>query len=259
MNSFEGFILGVIQGLTEFLPVSSSGHLVITQNLLSSLTPSLAFNIIVHLATLLAVLIYFRKHCLNLLKPPFHIPTLIIIASVPTAIIGLLGKSYIESSLENPLFSAGALVINGFLLLLSRPLFKTGKGFERGTLFQIKLSKKTVVMALLIGVAQGIAIIPGISRSGLTIVTALFLGFTALQAFEFSFLISIPAVFGAFLLELGDLSALTLTPSIYIGFLMAFVTGLAALYIIKDSLSKGYFPLFGYYCILVGGGLLLWL
>lgn len=154
--------------------------------------------------------------------------------------------------MENSSFTAVALVVNGLLLISSTCFLHKLTTSQFATPPSLHLSKKTILIVLLIGVAQGIAIIPGISRSGSTIITALFLGFSGGEAFLFSFLLSIPAIIGAFLFECSHFSLKTLSPSLAVGFVSAFICGLFSIYIVRASLIRGFFPFFGYYCLIIG-------
>lgn len=236
MRPFHAVILGFIQGLTEFLPVSSSGHLVITQTLLNFATPPIFFDVTVHVATLASVFIFFRREILSL-KP--KLLKLIIIATIPTGIIGLIlnpFKAALFSSLN--IVSAGLLVTSALLLI---------------SFFMKPKSKITALpsasQALLIGIAQGLAIIPGISRSGATLSIALLLGLSSKTSFTFSFLISIPAIIAALLLLLvQDPTLLQVSPaSTSLGFIAALLTGLAALKLLRVIIKNSRLYVFAIY------------
>lgn len=240
MTIFQAFFLGLVQGLTEFLPVSSSGHLVIIQHLFKLSSPSAVFDIFIHSATALAVVtVVFGK----LIKLKLRQIKLIIIASFPTAIIGLSLNSYI-----NQLFSSLKLV--GFALLITGGLLFSTKHLQ-GSSLKAKLNFKNT---FLIGLAQVLAIIPGISRSGSTIVAGLHAGLSPATVFNFSFLLSLPAIFGAQLLQLNKLLSFPLSqlPNLLVGFITAFFSGLIALRILKKLIINSKFYYFGYYCFLLG-------
>jgi len=238
MTIIQAFSLGLIQGLTEFLPVSSSGHLVITQNLLNLSHPPVVFDILVHLATAFAIIIVIwpslKKITLKQIK-------LIILASIPAGILGIILNSHVES-----LFSSISLV-GLALLLTSGILFSTRKIKPKN----IKLNPKN---SLQIGLAQALAIIPGISRSGSTIVTGLHTGLKPVEAFNFSFLLSLPAIFGAQLLQINKLANLppSQLPILLSGFITAFISGFFALKLLKRFVNGGKLHLFGYYCLILG-------
>jgi undecaprenyl-diphosphatase len=202
MTIFQALLLGVIQGLTEFLPVSSSGHLAIAQHYLPGFNqPGLLFDVLLHFGTMLAVVIYFRRELVRLALACFRtgpeaetdrrILLLLVLASVPTAIIGLSFKDFFEQSFHNLPLIAVMLCVTGTLLFLSERLRKPGRT-EAGL---------TGADALLVGTVQGLAIIPGISRSGSTIATLLLKGVDGETAARFSFLLALPAVAGATLLQ----------------------------------------------------------
>lgn len=237
MNIFQAIILGVVQGLTEFLPVSSSGHLVITQKLFGFGEPPIFFDILVHVATLSALLVFFLKDLKHLNN---NLIKTIVIGSIPTMLIGL-----VLNQNKHALFNS--LPIVGFgLIVTSIFLFSTYWLAEKNRL------KISVLDALVVGTMQGLAIIPGISRSGATIVTSLWLGLRQDQAFRFSFLLSVPAIVGAQLLELKDISTLSINPlPLLIGFSAAFITGFFALSLLKSILTHNKLHLFGFYTLLV--------
>lgn len=235
MTLAQGLILGLIQGLTEFLPVSSSGHLVIAQSLFQLKETPVIFDTLVHLATALAVIVVIFN---SLKKISLEQVKLIIIASIPAGLAGLFLNQFIEE-----LFSSVKLV--GFALVVtSLVLFSTKKITK-------KLSKLNFKNSFVIGLAQSMAIIPGISRSGSTIVAGLHQGLTPQEAFNFSFLISLPAIIGAQLLQLNKLSTLSSSdiPTLAIGFATAFISGLIALKLLKRFVVSGKLHLFAYYCL----------
>ncbi len=265
MDLTQAILLGIIQGLTEFLPVSSSGHLVLLQNLFGIKEPELLFDICLHGGTLVAVFIVFSKDItrigLTLLKLPFFIKSghgfknlfqnneeirmalLIIIGSIPTAILGLLFKEITEHIFSSVRLAGMMLLITGSFLWLSK------KVTSRGRL----INQMTIKDALVIGLVQGLAIIPGISRSGATICAALFLGIDRRLAGQFSFLLSIPAILGALLLSF-DLSASTTginTTMIFAGTIAASIIGFMALKILLQVVHKGHLYYFAPYCWLV--------
>lgn len=239
MSFLQSLLLGLIQGLTEFLPVSSSGHLVIFQHLFELSESPVVFDILVHLATALAVIIVVFD---SLIKITLKQIKILFLASLPAAIIGLLLNSQIET-----LFSSIKLV--GFALLITS-----------GILFSTRLIKKTTPKKLnpknsfLIGLSQTLAIIPGISRSGSTIVTGLHTGLSPTTAFNFSFLLSLPAIFGAQLLQLNKLVNLPPSqfPILLTGFLSAFISGFFALKLLKRFVINGKLHYFAYYCLILG-------
>lgn len=234
MTPVQALILGIVQGLTEFLPVSSSGHLVIFQNFFRLSQPPIFFDIVVHVGTLFAVIIYFfnqiKKISLNLFK-------LVIAGTIPAVIFGL----YIEPQIES-LFSSLTVVALG-LIITSALLFST-----KFTKFS-KPKKLTLKSSLIIGLFQALAIIPGVSRSGATVASALNQGAGKQKAFYFSFLLSIPAITGALVLQLKDLNQINsaeLIP-IIIGFTTSLITGLLALKLLNIIINNTKLHLFGFY------------
>ena len=248
MTFFESTFLGLVQGLTEFLPVSSSGHLVIIQKLLK-LGEQIEFDVFLHFATLIAVLIFFRNDILEILKGVLGkseagLKTLIgiIIGSVPTAVIGLLFKDFFKESFSQPKTVAAMWIVTGFILWFSSI-------FSKSDTVDKNYSNTKITDFLLVGLFQGIAIMPGISRSGITISVALLLGFNRNWAFKYSMLLSIPAILGAGLLELKNFSVNT---NILAGGIIAMLSGILALYILSKIVIGKKFRLFSYYLWTVG-------
>ncbi len=259
-ETIKAVVLGILQGLTEFLPVSSSGHLkIFSQFGNDNLQNNVAFDIAMHVATLLAVMIVFRSRYIDLVKgslaslkehkfslvkcylqnDQFRTAVFVIFSSIPTAVIGLLLKDCFENA---SLTAVGvALILTSIILLLPKLIKKEGREV-------MALDWK---FAVLLGVAQACAIMPGISRSGTTISIALLLGASRSFAGYFSFLIMIPAVAGATILHLKDMTAIdpVLLAS---GFTASFLSGLVALLFLLKLLDRGKFHLFSPYCFLVG-------
>ena len=268
----EALILGIIQGLTEFLPISSSGHLVIFQNLLGLKEPQLLFDVVVHLGTLFAIMFVYRKDLLDIVKelfgvgkdireheafktiwanrPYLRLVVFIIIATLPAVIVGLLFQDAVEH-----LF--GSLPSTGVMLLITGTfLFLTQKAKNQ----EKEMKDLTVRICLMIGIAQACALLPGISRSGITISTALFCGLNRDLAARFSFLLSIPAILGAAFLEflkiygnMGSNNGMAL----FFGGLSAFVIGYVALIILLRMVHQGRLFYFSYYCWPLGAAVLI--
>lgn len=261
MESF--LLLGAIQGLTEFLPVSSSGHLTIAQAFLGFANPekNLVLDLVLHVGTLLAVCWYFRADLLPFLHPSgwrdprrLRLALLVILASLPTAAIGLGFKDLFEEIFASPRLVCLALAITASLLLAA-------ERFARPPLHD-QAESAPWWKALVIGIAQGIAVTPGISRSGATIATGLLLGLPGPEAARFSFLISIPAVGGAALLEARKLwqpiqsenIASTLAPSgLALGFLASAMTGLLALHLLHVVVRRQKLSWFSWYLYAAAG------
>ena len=245
-------IFGILQGLTEFLPVSSSGHLSVFQYFSSSINDNLSLNIAVHLGTLLTVCVYYRSDLKEILVGLFrwdrhavHMSFSIVVASIPTGIIGLMMKKNAESILTNPYVSGVCLLITAIMLFLSDKI-SIKENFQEG--FGIPLSK-----AFIIGIVQGFAVLPGISRSGSTIIAGLMLGMNPRNASRFSFLISLPAILGAGLLEFKDLNNSMDISSFVIGGITSFLVGLFAISWMVKLTLKGNLKVFSYYLFAVAG------
>lgn len=264
---FESILLGLLQGLAEFLPVSSSGHLVVGKSLLGLKDAGMFFDIMLHAGTLLSIFVIFRKKIWNIVKgcalrdkAQLREAGYIVLASIPTAIIGLGFKDQIESLFENPRFVCGALLFTGTLLFASK-WARTGANHPEEPGKAMNWWR-----ALLTGTVQGVACIPGISRSGSTISAMLFMGTNRKYAGEFSFLMSIPAVGGAALLDLVKwikcqtfnplenpemlakcAESGSFTPELLVGMAIAFVSGIFALKWLMNFVQKGKFHYFAYY------------
>ncbi len=260
MNNFETILLGIIQGLTEFLPVSSSGHLVIFENLLGFKEPEILLDASLHLGTLLAVCIYFRSDLGKMfqglwvwvapgkgsqkgLTSHAHMALMVVVGSIPTALIGLIFKDPLEK-----LF--GSVTVVGVMLLVTGMITGVTKFISKD---HAKWDQVKVWMALAIGAVQGFAIIPGISRSGSTIVCALLLGLRRETAGRFSFLLSIPAIIGAVGLHLeSDAIARVGVLPMTLGFVSSAIVGFFALKLLMGMVKKGHFYYFAPYCWIVG-------
>lgn len=230
MGILEAFFLGLVQGLTEFLPVSSSGHLVLAESFLNFSEGSLAFNVALHVGTLASIICFYYKDLLHFCEAPFL--KRIIITSAPTALIGLLMKKFLNFDHVSLILVAICFIITGLVLYFSdRKMVKENSVYiDKQTLYR-QITYKT---ALIIGITQGLAVLPGISRSGATIATALFLSCTGPVAAFYSFVSSIPAVAGAAILELSDAKLSADQLGFYFGgALVAFITGYAALWSLK--------------------------
>ncbi len=240
MTVFAAIFLGLLQGLTEFLPVSSSGHLVIAQHFIGFTSPPVLFDILLHLATALAVIVVLWSQLLQL-----NLKTIgfILLASLPAAIVGLILNSSIETIFSSLTLVAFALLINSLILFSAQYFFSRAQS----TALSVKNS-------LVIGLFQALAIIPGISRSGSTISAGILAKLKPQLVFNFSFLLSLPAVFGAVLLQLKDLSFFQaqLGLPLLLGSITAFVSGLISLKLLKKFVSQGRFSFFAYYCLVLG-------
>jgi undecaprenyl-diphosphatase len=257
LSRLEAFWLGIVQGLTEFFPVSSSGHLVIFRTLLGTETEGgLLFEIAVHVATLVAIAIFYRRRILELVVGVFSrnrsaliYTAKLVVGTLPAVLVGLLAKDFIERQFANPSVVGVDLMITGAILLTTR---RTTQSAHR-----LDPSWRD---ALLIGCAQAFAILPGISRSGSTVSVALALGLRPVAAAEFSFLLGIIAISGAAVLMIPDLggASAAMLNGIAIGSAAALVSGVAAIWLFVRMLQKQVFHLFAYYAFVVGGGFLAW-
>ena len=253
MTIFEATLLGIIQGLTEFLPISSSGHLVIGQKMLGISIAGNVFEVVVHLGTLGSVLIIFWPDILQLIKSLKSATTqkyiiALAIGTLPAMIIGLLFNDVIIEAFENIRIVAITLMITGIILVSTR-------------FITTKLKDISISHGLLIGIAQALAIVPGISRSGVTISLGMHLGIAPEKAAKYSFLLAIPAIAGAGLLtglDLVESSEPTLPLSVLIvGFLSSLLVGWISLKWLLVLIRSGKFHWFGVYCMLIG--LLSWI
>ena len=276
MPSISAFILGLVQGLTEFLPVSSSGHLVLVSALLGYESPGLVLETVVHVATTLAVIIYFRQRLGLLIKGAFsdlgdlrpvlvkqgfgpvinnglseyaslRVVLMLALAFVVTAIIGLVLSQWITAAFDSPLFAGSMLLVTAAALASTRFL-KLGDGADSLLSFGWKA-------ALIVGLAQGIAILPGISRSGFTIIAALWAGQGRSSSAEFSFLLAVPTLSAASLFSLAQESQISGIDSmeILVAGVIAFLSGLAAIHWLMRWLQRGRLWWFSGYCALAGG------
>lgn len=249
MNPIEAFILGTLQGITEFLPVSSSGHLALARNFFGTTGGGVTFEVILHLGTLFAVIIVFRHTLydlltgiLNLEKESLIKLAFLAVASVPAAIIGLLFKQEIEKIFNNPEVVSILLIVTGLILWLTK--FTENRQIPRET---------GALQAVLIGFSQALAVLPGISRSGTTISTGQFLGLNREKAAEFSFLLFIPAVIGAGFLDLFSADFSFFPPAAIIsGFSASVISGYISLRIILEFVKKGKLCVFAWYCWALG-------
>lgn len=239
MNIITASILGFIQGITEFLPVSSSAHLVFFQSILPGFKQDgVVFDIFLHVATTIAVLLYFRKRLFKLTNQEIF---LLIIGSIPAAVIGILFRKPLEALFSSVFWAGVTLVISGVLNLF----------VDRAKAVRTHMSW---LDATIVGFAQAIAIIPGISRSGSTIFTGTYLGISREKIAEYTFLLSIPVILGASVVEVlahgFDLQG-SLVPYL-VGSLIALVTAFFSIGFLLNALNTKNYKYFGYYAIIVG-------
>lgn len=243
MTWVEALILGLVQGLTEFLPVSSSAHLVMGEELFGVNEPGVAFDVLVHGATLLAVLIYFRGRILELARErSWSYAGKIVVGTIPAGLVGVLFEAAIERTFADMGLLVLTLVVTGALLLSLNALPTERAEVEEPSWWQ----------AWWIGCAQMVSILPGISRSGATIVTARWMGLAPAASAEFSFLLSVPAIAGALALQAGEMRTATAAGEgimYLVGWVAAFVSGIVAIMLVFRLLAGRWFSLFGWYCI----------
>lgn len=260
MSFLESVFLGIIQGITEFLPVSSSGHLAIAKHFFSLSQVPLLYDILLHLATLLAVCLVYRKTIWRLIcvacrfvvrktteadRGDLFFILAILVATLCTGILGVLLKDVVK---QIPVYIIPIFfIITGIVLLLSDKIVE-----NKHTDTHIHIRS-----AIIVGIVQGLAVFPGISRSGSTISAGLFSNIKRSSILEFSFILSIPAILGALVLELVDMNATDFTmlvplPHLIVGFIVSFCTGLFALKIVAKLFQKARLRLFSFYLIPLG-------
>ncbi len=256
MTLLQALFLGLVQGLTEFLPVSSSGHLAIAQHFLEDFEqPGVLFDVLLHVGTMVAVILYFWREVLMLVTCYFRqgdearlyrrLLLLLIAGSVPTAIIGLTFRDFFEALFDNLTVVSLMLLVTGTLLFICERFRRIGR----------KEHELTLSDALVVGTVQSFAIIPGISRSGSTIAALLIKGVDGETAARFSFLLALPAVFGAALLSAGDIQHVPAQnlPLYLAGTGVAFLSGLLAIRFLMGIIRRRRLSFFALYCWLAGG------
>ena len=257
MNLLEALVLGLVQGLTEFFPVSSSGHLLMLQEILGIREEGILFEITVHVATLASVLIFYRRRVGSLVigalkRSPADLryAAKLVAATLPAVLAVLVAGDWFEAQFESPQAAGVSLIVTGCILWTTRATIRSAQAAE-----------PSWNVALLIGCAQVLAILPGISRSGITVATALALGVAPLAAAEFSFLMSVIAIAGAAARSLPDLSSVApdrVVPLLAGGF-VALVAGVAAIWFFVRLLQTRGFYRFAYYTWVAGALFLGWL
>ena len=267
MTIWQAILLGILQGATEFLPISSSGHLVLVPELLQIPAPGLSLIAIVHEGTLVAILIYFRQDLWQILRGVLvglqqrqplgtteaRLGWYILVGSIPAAVAGLTLESFFDSVFGSPTAAASFLLVTAVLLVIGERLLSGAK----------KLADMTWADAIIIGLFQMLALFPGISRSGSTIVGGLLRGLDRSLAARYSFLLGVPAILGAGLLAILDLrEANDLTqhlPVLVTSFVAAAVSGYACIYFLLSWLRQRSLYIFAIYCAVFGLTYLLWL
>ena len=268
MGFLSSIFLGLVQGIAEFLPISSSGHLSLFQHFFGLTEAGLFFDVLLHLGTLIAIFVYYWRDIVNLVKAFLRLVTglfskkkkgarkgrkdpgarmilMLIVATLPLFVI-LPIKDKVESLYSNTIFVGCALIVTGCILFFSDRMAKGKKTVRSATLLD----------ALLVGVGQAVAVVPGLSRSGTTISAGMLRGFSRKFAVRFSVLLSIPAVLGANIISIGDAVAAgidtSLLPAYIAGTVVAAVSGYFAIRLVNSLADKGKFGSFAYYCWGIG-------
>lgn len=264
MDILQAIIIGLVQGLTEFLPVSSSAHLIFAQHILGVGDVGLAFDVLLHLGTLVAVVTYFYNDIINMIKgflmslmdlkegkfipelkkdPYKKLAWLTILATIPVGVVGVLFNDAVEAMFTGLTVPAFLLLVTGCLLYIS----------QRMNSGRIDVRKVGLKEALFMGCAQACALLPGLSRSGTTIAAGLFAGLDKEFAAKFSFILSVPAILGAAVFQLKDLSGGSVELGACIaGFIVAVISGYLAISFLLKIIREKSLDVFAYYCWIVG-------
>jgi undecaprenyl-diphosphatase len=242
VSYLDAIVLGLVQGLTEFLPVSSSGHLVMAQTFLGVPAPGVFLEVALHVATLLSVMVVYRQKLVELAvgavrreRVAIRYIGMLVLATLPVVVIGLLFRDEVEAAFDTPYVTGFMLLVTGVLL------YSTRWGSHRPH------DRPTSRHALAMGFAQCLALMPGISRSGSTIAAGLWTGLRGERAAEFSFLMSLPAIAGAAVLQVGDIRSATLEGPLLIGFIVALASGVAAIKSLVWLVQRQRFHHFAWY------------
>jgi len=249
MNLVQVLILSLVQGVTEFLPVSSSGHLVIFQKLIGLKEAPILFDVLLHVGTLISIVVYFRKSLLEFLnfkKEDVKLIGLIILGTLPAIVVGFLAKDQIEMAF-NSLKMTGISFLITAIFLFSTKLINNVKTKK-------ELVGVTWIDALIVGIFQAIAILPGVSRSGSTITGSLWRGFSSKAAFLFSFYLAVLAIFCAAVLKIKDVTSYSSNELMLglIGLFVSAVIGYFALKFLEGILKSAKLWYFGFYCLILG-------
>jgi len=260
LHLFEALIFGIVQGISEFLPISSTAHIIIVELLLGYNFPGLAFEIYLHIASVFAVMLYFRRELWAVItgffsyfskqtaenRVHFMFGIYIIVATAITGVLGIFLKFQVVDVMKTPTFIAAALAVTGTALILIERFKEYGSRRE---------DKMTYLDAVLVGLAQTVAVLPGISRSGSTVIVALWAGLDRETAVRYSFLLVIPAILGSTVLAIGDVSleiwAAVGTAPLVVSFLASFVFSWIGIVWLIDFLKKGRLVYFAAYCFVV--------
>ena len=245
MSFLQAVVLGIVQGLGEFLPISSSAHLVLTPWLFDWPDPGLMFDVALHVGTMLAVITYFWRELVEIVyfgikRPKSKEGTFfwyLVVASIPGAVLGFMFEEQAETIFRNPLLIAGTLASLGLLLWWAD---KRGRKVRQ-------ISDLTWTDSIVIGISQGLAIIPGVSRSGITMTSGLLIGLGREAAARFSFLMSVPIISGAAVYKLRDLKLSMVDPPFVVGVLVAAIVGYLAIRFLLQYLRRGSYLVFAIY------------
>jgi len=259
MNWFEALILGIVQGITEFLPISSSAHLIIVQKLFNLEIPGLAYEVFLHLASLLAVIIFYRHDLIRLIqeffgfiinrnpkfKTSFWFSSYLIIATIITGVLGIILENKMDTNIKSMTIISITLLITGIALILIEKVIKYGNRSE---------ANMTIMDAVWVGLAQTIAVIPGISRAGSTLVVGLWCGLEKATAVRFSFMLSIPVILGSTVLMLPDMTFEQQNIdiiSLAISFVASFLFAIIGIRWLISFLNRSKLIYFAYYCFIL--------
>ncbi|MGV8086559.1 MAG: undecaprenyl-diphosphate phosphatase, partial [Candidatus Woesearchaeota archaeon] len=247
MDIFQAIILGIVQGVTEWLPISSKSHLIIVQQLFGLVQPAI-FDLILHIGSLIVILVVFWKDIFKLIKGVINrdknsikYVLFLMIASIPIAIIGFIFSDFIKSTLSNMYVLGFGFLFTALILLLSKyPIIKP------------KNPKLKLWNIIVIGIFQVAALFPGVSRSGTTISTGMIVGVNKKDVAKFSFLMFIPAILGATLLEISEIGSIDNIFALIIGTIVAMITGYITLKLLMNIIEKNKFWYFSIYCFILG-------
>lgn len=263
MSVFRALILGIVQGLTEFLPVSSSGHVIVVPALLRWREPGLPFVVLLHAGTMFALLLYFRRELVQILRsglrrgPERRFTVLLVLGSLPAAVVGFVFEKQFQRSFGEPFQVALQLVANGFILIGAELLTRKSRGpakDEELTGVEGLAKELRPARAAGVGMAQALAIVPGISRSGSTIAAGLFAGLSRAQAARFSFLLAVPILAGTSLFEVPVLAKRAAGGGMFlvVGFVASLLSGYLSIAGMIRFLQRRSLLVFAAYCIVAG-------
>lgn len=253
MTLTQSVLLGILQGITESLPVSSSGHLVIAERLMGIRPPGVTLEVVLHVGTAFAALLFFRRTWWRIARELIRLRScnlagILVVATLPAAAAGVVFRGLLDQIFHSEMITGIGLLITGSLLCLT---VRVRKGDREVNWFR----------GVMIGIAQALALLPGISRSGMTVGTGLVAGVSRRRAVEFAFLLAVPAIFGAALMEaprVGKFCVEGHTAPVIAGGIAAFLSGYIAIGVLLRAVQRGRLHWFGYYCIALGGGVVVW-